>query len=205
MDVESFLIEIAGSEAYQKIAYKRLSIGMFIGLYYMMKPEKGCIDPFMIPFRDFIKEQIYEKQIDIDALLKYMIENDQSNSSFFLAATLFKRKSELSEYEFFNAIAKDKIITPFVESVDQDVLALIVVSFVNIHAVERFFPAPACRSVPGWVSETVTALRLTPARPSETPKAPRSVKVYLLIQKNEAPASVRFRRNKHPFLRDLWE
>lgn len=137
MDVESFLIEIAGSEAYQKIAYKRLSIGMFIGLYYMMKPEKGCIDPFMIPFRDFIKEQIYEKQIDIDALLKYMIENDQSNSSFFLAATLFKRKSELSEYEFFNAIAKDKIITPFVESVDQDVLALIVVSFVCDNLYDR--------------------------------------------------------------------
>lgn len=130
MDIESFLIEMAESEAYQKIAYKRLSIGMFIGLYYMMKPEKGCIDPFMIPFRDFIKEQICEKQIDLDALLKYMIETDQSHSSVFLAATLFKRKSELSENEFFNAIAKYKIITPFTEMVDLDVLALIVVSFV---------------------------------------------------------------------------
>ena len=137
MDVESFLIEMAGSEAYQKIAYKRLSIGMLIGLYYLMKPEKGCIDPFMIPFRDFVKAQMYDKKIDLDTLLKYMIDNDQAQSSVFLAATLFKRKSTLSENEFFNAIAKHKIITPFVETVDLDILALIVVSFVCDNLYDR--------------------------------------------------------------------
>lgn len=58
MKIEDFLLEIAESDECQKILYKRFSIKMSIGLYYSMKPDRGCIDPFMISFRDFVKEQI---------------------------------------------------------------------------------------------------------------------------------------------------
>ena len=47
MKVEDFLLEIAESDECKKIMYKRLSIHMYIGLYYSMKPERGCIDPFI--------------------------------------------------------------------------------------------------------------------------------------------------------------
>ena len=130
MDPEFFLLEMSESEECQKIMYKRLSIRMLIGLHYSMKRERGCIDPFMIPFRDFVKKEIEEKKIDVDDLMKYMIDNDKSSCALFLATTLFKRKKELSECDYFNAIARDKVLTPNVETIDMDVVALIVVSFV---------------------------------------------------------------------------
>ena len=130
MDIESFLLEMAESEACQRIAYKRLSIGMSIGLYYSM--EKGDIDPFMIPFRDYIKDQIRVKSIDVDDLIKYILENDKG-SCFFLAITRFKRKKELSDVKFISLVELNKIITPFVDEVDMDVISLIVVSFVFDH------------------------------------------------------------------------
>lgn len=130
MEPELFLLEMYESEECQKIMYKRLAIQMFIGLYYAMKPERGVIDPFMIPFRDYVKSQIATKEVDVDELLKYMIENDESNCALFSATTMFKRKKDLSEYAYYDAIARYKVITPFVDVVDMDVIALIVVSFV---------------------------------------------------------------------------
>lgn len=130
MESELFLLKMSESEECQKIMYKRLAICMRMGLYYAMKPERGCIDPFMIPFRDYIIGQIQECSIDVDMLLKYMIENDSSHCSYFLAITLFKPKKELSSMDFMSLIDKHKIITPFVDRVDMEVLALIVVSFV---------------------------------------------------------------------------
>jgi len=130
MDPLLFLVEMSESEECQKIMYKRLAIKMLIGLYYAMKPERGSIDPFMIPFRDFIKRQIEEYDINADELLKYMIENDQSSCSLFLANTLFTPKEGLSPSEFMSSITVNKVLTPYVDIVDMDVLALIVVSFV---------------------------------------------------------------------------
>ena len=130
MKVEDFLLEMAESEECQKIMYKRLSIHMYIGLYYSMKPERGCIDPFMIPFRDFTKNQIKSKEVDIDELINYMIDNDESHCALFLATTLFTPKQEFTSLEYAGAIARYKIISPFVDSIDMDIVALIVVSFV---------------------------------------------------------------------------
>ena len=76
----------------QKIMYKRLAIRMLIGLYYAMKPERGLIDPFMIPFRDYIVRQIEKQNINIDELLKYMIENDQANCSLFWQVLYLNQK-----------------------------------------------------------------------------------------------------------------
>lgn len=84
----------------------------------------------MIPFRDYVKNQIVTKEVDVDELIKYMIENEESNCSLFSATTMFKRKKDLSEYAYYNAIAKNKVITPFVDVIDMDVISLIVVSFV---------------------------------------------------------------------------
>ncbi len=130
MEPELFLLEMAESEECNKIMYKRLAIHKYIGLYYAMKRERGVIDPFMIPFRDFVKTKIAENGIDIDELMKYMIENDQSNCALFAATTMFKPKKELSSDAYYNAIAKYKIITPFVDDIDMNKVALIVVSFV---------------------------------------------------------------------------
>lgn len=118
------------SDECQKIMYKRLAINMLIGLYYSMKPDRGCIDPFMVPFRDYIIKQIAEQNINVDELLKYMIENDSSQSSYLLATTLFTPKKEISSIDFMSLINRYKEITPFVDTVDMNLLALIVVSFV---------------------------------------------------------------------------
>ena len=73
MEPELFLLEMYESEECQKIMYKRLAIQMFIGLYYAMKPERGVIDPFMIPFRDYVKSQIAAKEVDVDRELREMV------------------------------------------------------------------------------------------------------------------------------------
>lgn len=95
MEPVLFLLQMYESEECQKIMYKRLAILMFIGLYYAMKPERGVIDTFMIPFRNYVKKQIAAKDVDIDELLRYMIENDKSNSALFSATTMFKRNKNL--------------------------------------------------------------------------------------------------------------
>ncbi len=130
MEPELFLLEMAESDKCQEIMYKRLSIHMYIGLYYSMKPERGCIDPFMIPFRDYVKEQIQAKNIDIDCLINYMIDNDESHCALFLTTTLFTPKKGLTSLNYAGAIAEHKIISPFVDLIDMDIVGLIVVSFV---------------------------------------------------------------------------
>ncbi len=65
MDPEIFFLEMAETEECQKIMYKRMAIRKYVGLYYAMKNERGVIDPFMVPFRDFVKEQIQLNNVDI--------------------------------------------------------------------------------------------------------------------------------------------
>lgn len=107
-----------------------MAIRKYVGLYYAMKNERGVIDPFMVPFRDFVKEQIKLNNVDIDSLLKYMIDNDESNCALFLATTMFMPKKGLSSLGFYSKIAEDKILTPYVDEVDMDAFALVVVAFV---------------------------------------------------------------------------
>lgn len=130
MDIEDFLIEIAESDECKKINYKRLAIQKYIGVYYAEKPVRGEIDAFMIPFRDYVKNKIEEYQLDIDALAKFMISSDESNCVLFAFTTRFKPKSEITPYQYYDAIARYQIITPFVDFVDMDAFALIVVSYV---------------------------------------------------------------------------
>lgn len=110
--------------------YKRMAIREFIGLYYATKREIGNIDSFMIPFRDIVKEQLQQEQINIDELLKYMIENDQSNCALFAATTRFKPKKDLSAIDYYSAVSKYKVLTPYVDEVDLDAFSLIVISFI---------------------------------------------------------------------------
>lgn len=84
----------------------------------------------MIPFRDYVKCKIEEYEIDIDALAKYMISTDESNCALFAFTTRFKPKKGITSYQYYDAIARYQIISPFVCSVDMDVVALIVVSYV---------------------------------------------------------------------------
>lgn len=130
MEPELFLLKMAESEECKRIAYKCLAIRRLIGLHFTLKAERGSIDPFMIPFRDYIIGQMEETHIDVDELIKYMIENDVSTCVLFLTSSLFKPKKELSSSELMCAINEHKIITPFVEAVDMNVISLIVISFV---------------------------------------------------------------------------
>lgn len=137
MNVKQFVREISESKESKKITYKCLSIHMLISLYYIMKAESGCIDPFMIPFRDYIKGKIDEQNVDVDDLIKYMIENDKSHCIVFLITSSLKRKKEMSELDYSNAIEKYKVSTPFVEKIDFDAIALIVISFVFDNLITR--------------------------------------------------------------------
>ena len=130
MDIEEFLLEMADSDECRRINYKRLAIRKYIGVYYAQKPVPGIIDSFMIPFRDYVKCKIEEYEIDIDALAKYMISTDESNCALFAFTTRFKPKKGITSYQYYDAIARYQIISPFVCSVDMDVVALIVVSYV---------------------------------------------------------------------------
>lgn len=130
MDVEEFLLEIAESEECKKINYKRLAIRKYIGVYYAEKPVRGEIDNFMIPFRDYVKEKIEEYEIDLDDLAKYMITSDESHCAIFAFTTRFQPKEGITEYQYYDAIARYQVLTPFVDAVDMDVYALIVVSYV---------------------------------------------------------------------------
>lgn len=135
MEAELFILKMAETDECQKIMYKRLSIHMLMGLYLTSKPERGTIDPFMIPFRDLIKKHIETEALDIDNLIKYMIDNDRSNCAIFIATTLFTPKKGLSSIAYFSAIAEHKILTPFVDTIDLDIVALMVVTFIfdNLH------------------------------------------------------------------------
>lgn len=130
MDVEEFLLEIAESDECKRINYKRQAIQKYIGIYYAEKPVRGEIDAFMIPFRDSVKCKLEEYQIDIDALAKYMISTDESNCALFAFTTRFKPKSDITSYQYYDAIARYQIITPFTDYVDMDTYALIVISYV---------------------------------------------------------------------------
>lgn len=70
MEPELFLLEMAESAECNKIMYKRLAIHKYIGLYYAMKHERGVIDPFMIPFRDFVIATCVNLSIDKSYLPK---------------------------------------------------------------------------------------------------------------------------------------
>lgn len=130
MDIEEFLLEMADSDECRRINYKRLAIRKYIGVYYAQKPVPGKIDSFMIPFRDYVKCKIEEYGIDIDVLAKYMISTDESNCALFAFTTRFKPKKGITSYQYYDAIARYQIISPYVCSVDMDVVALIVVSYV---------------------------------------------------------------------------
>lgn len=130
MDIEEFLLEMADSDECRRINYKRLAIQMYIGVYYAKKPVPRKIDSFMIPFRDYVKCKIEEYGIDIDLLAKYMISTDKSNGALIAFTTRFKPKNGITSYQYYDAIERYQIISPFVCSVDMDAVALIVVSYV---------------------------------------------------------------------------
>ena len=109
--VETFLIELSESDECKQIEYKCFSMRTPIGLYYSMR--RGIIEPFMIPFRDYIIRLMHTKNIDVDELVKYMIQNDESHCALFLVSTFFKHKDDISELDYYNLIAEYNVLTPF--------------------------------------------------------------------------------------------
>lgn len=130
MDPELFLLELSESEECKNSIYIRLSIKKSMGVYYAMKLNTSSVDILMTPFREYIRKKMEEKNVNADELLKYMIENDRSICSVCLAGTLFKSKMGLTSEELMDEISSHMIITPFVDVVDMDVLAIIVDAFV---------------------------------------------------------------------------
>lgn len=127
-EIETFLIGLSESEECKQIEYKCFSMRTPIGLYYSMR--RGIIEPFMIPFRDYIIRLMHTKSIDVDELVKYMIQNDESHCALFLVSTFFKHKDDISELDYYNLIAEYNVLTPFTNEVDMESLALIVIAFV---------------------------------------------------------------------------
>ena len=103
---------------------------MPIGLYNSRRANIYQIDSWMIPLAKVIKNKLEQNIVDIDALLKYMIENDKTNCALFAATTWFKPKEGISFESYASYIARDKIISPFVENIDLAVFSTIVVSFI---------------------------------------------------------------------------
>lgn len=130
MDIELFLLELAESNECKTILYKRLAIQKLMGIYFSQKVRIAEIDPFMIPFAELIKSKITTSNINIDELVKYMIENDPSTCSLFAASTWFTPKSEISAIEYMSIVAKQKVITPYVDTVDLDAITLMVVCYI---------------------------------------------------------------------------
>lgn len=130
MDIELFLLEIAESDECKAISYKRLAIRELLGIYYSQKRKIAEIDPFMIPFGELIKKKIKISHINIDELVKYMIENDPSNCALFAASTWFTPKRGISSGEYMCIVAKQKIITPYIDNIDLDAISLMVVCYV---------------------------------------------------------------------------
>lgn len=94
MTPEDFILEMAGCKECQAAMYKRMSITMLMGLYISHRDDVDQLDSWMIPFRDAIKRELEQNKVDIDALLKYMIENDRANFALFAASSWLKPKRE---------------------------------------------------------------------------------------------------------------
>ena len=130
MDIDVFLLEIAESNECRAISYKRLSIREYMGFYFSKKNKITEVDSFIIPLANLIIDKITTLNINIDELIKYMIENDSSNYALFATSTKFTPKNEISTQEYMSNVAKYKIITPYVSDIDLDTIALMVVCFV---------------------------------------------------------------------------
>lgn len=137
MEPDLFLLEMAESDECKSIIYKRLAIRELMGIYFSQKRKIGQIDTFMIPFGEFVKNSIKKYNIDVDELVKYMIDNDESHGAIFAASTWFAPKDGVSWDVYYSAIAKYKILSPYVEEVNLDTVALIVVCFVLDNLVSR--------------------------------------------------------------------
>lgn len=121
---------MAEREECQSVMYKRMSIRMFMGLYNSRRANIHQIDSWMVPLGKIIKNKLEQNVVDIDALMKYMIENDKTNCALFTATTWFTPKEGMSWESLFSCVSKDKIISPFVQNLDLAVFSTIVESFV---------------------------------------------------------------------------
>lgn len=130
MTPEDFLLEMAEREECQSVMYKRMSIRKPIGFYHSRKINIYQIDPWMIPFGKVIKSKLEQNVVDVDALLKYMIETEKSGWVLFAATTWFKPKEGISFEDFLSYVSRDKILSPFVENIDFAVFSTIVESFI---------------------------------------------------------------------------
>ena len=100
-----------------------------MGFFYSKIKTRGCNDPFTIPFRNYVKEQIKLDNVDINELLEYMISNDYS-WALYLVTTMFVPKEGLQSMDFWSGLARNDGLTQYVDTVDMDTFSLIVVSFV---------------------------------------------------------------------------
>ena len=130
MTPEDFLLEMAEREECKSIMYKCMSIDISIGFYNSRKANINQLDAWMIPFGNAIKSKLEQNVVDVDALLKYMLETEKSGWTLYAATTWFKPKDGISFISYLSYIANDKIISPFVENIDLAVFSTLVVSFI---------------------------------------------------------------------------
>lgn len=58
MEAELFLLEMAECEEMQKVMYKRMAIRESMGYFYSKIRKIGYVDPFTIPFRNYVKTRL---------------------------------------------------------------------------------------------------------------------------------------------------
>ncbi|MBQ6380953.1 MAG: hypothetical protein IJJ41_05075 [Clostridia bacterium] len=128
MDLELFFLELSNSQECQKILPICWTIsGM--GVYYAKKHDR-CIEPFMFPLINHVKNIMRKENIDVDQVINYIISNDRTCSFLCLIPNYFKRKKYLSYEEFLTKTIEQKIITPFIDDINYDSVALMISVFV---------------------------------------------------------------------------
>jgi hypothetical protein len=107
MNAEDFSLLLSESKECQNVEYRSFAITALIGFHIdWNNPEKRLEEPF-IPLKNLIKYELEKNDIDIDELVKYMIQTDSSNFVLFALNARFKRKENMSELDYLAAISRE--------------------------------------------------------------------------------------------------
>lgn len=83
----------------------------------------------MQPLARYINIEFGDFGISADDMLAYMVGVDKHNWVSFFAQTHFKRKSNISEFEYMTAIITDKKITPYIEW-NANIFSILILGFI---------------------------------------------------------------------------
>lgn len=137
MNAEDFLLFLSESKECKDVEYRSFAITEWMGFHIDWdNPEKRLESPF-IPFKDVIKSRLKNGDVDIDELVKYMIQTDKSNFVLFALSARFKRKENMSELDYFTAISREQILTPFVDEINMDDFSFVVEAYILDNLVSK--------------------------------------------------------------------